>query len=556
MPTPNLADIFALIADVPFEPAMLLGSLVAAEVYHHPLDRQRQLTLAAELYPPTLATRVQRFLEEDPSHLVFDLRHLLALQRLLIVHAAPDPVPVRGLTLDETHRVVAALVGLAGALPTSEPPDQEDGAEPDWHGWTRFFAQTGTWYGDPYVLEAVARTFAYFSQIAASDELASHPARADIDERLRQMYGLGLTEQLGAGLACAVMSKAVAAEVDVGERAIHLEPGFLANGPLASREPEVVELISATREELARGLADAGGGASHIAWDHSVLERFPFLRLPDGNLRLLSPRALVAWMTRGLHYRLLDASGRDLAPAEADKSRGLFLTFAGALGESYVRRLVGASLKTAGEAGAVRVHGEVEFHIARRRLDGPDIVIDAGPDLIPIEVYSGRMSLEARTEASSSALDQFVKRATADKLSELAARIQNMLAGELQYEDLQLERVRRIYPVLVLAGDPVAQTPLVWGHIRSTSPEAFLDDVRVQRPIILDLDDLEPLLALCEEGHHLPELLAEFLQSDYAEMPPRNWLGATHGVKRRPSFVVDQYRAAMSAARYRLFPNT
>ena len=170
-----------------------------------------------------------------------------------------------------------------------------------------------------------------------------------------------------------------------------------------------------------------------------------------------------------------------------------------------------------------------------------------------MEVYSGRMSLAARTGADPSAIEAFVDRSTAGKLLELADRVRDVLAGDLRYEGMELRNVRRIFPVLVLAGDTIAQTPLVWGHLRNTALRAFVDDPRVQPPVICDLDDLEPLLALAEHGHHLPELLTAFLASEDAEFSPRNWVARNYGLDRRPSYFTDQYLAASERSRRTLF---
>ena len=468
------------------------------------------------------------------------------------MHAATDPEPSRGLTAAEVQSVGVALLALASVLPTPDPPAPRDDTPPDWRAWTSFFAQSAAWYHEPHILEAIARTYTAFAEIASAPELSGHPARSEVDERLRAVYGLDLTEQLGAGLACAAISRAVDPDIDLRARP-HIEPGFLSNGLLADKEPEVIGLVSASREQLRAGLLAAGDTAHHIGWDHSVLERYPFVRLPDGRMRLTSPRALVAWMTRGLHYRLLDAAGTGLPPGPGRQARGRFLTFAGALGEDYVRRLAAASLRQAVKAGAVRVHGEVEFHVGKHRRDSPDLAVDAATDLILMEVYSGRMSLAARTGADPSVMEAFVDRSTAGKLLELADRIRDVLAGDLRYEGMELRNVRRIFPVLTLAGDTIAQTPLVWGHLRDTAPRAFIDDPRVQPPMICDLDDLEPLLALAEEGHHFPDLLAAFLQSEDAEFSPRNWVAHVYGLDRRPRYVREQYLAASKRVHRRLF---
>jgi hypothetical protein len=544
--------VVATLRSIPFEAATLALSCIAAEVFHHGRDARRQIELAAELHDARMLARIERFVREDPStNVVFDPRLALALQRLLIVYGADA---TRGLTDTEVHRLSRALVDLAGALPTSEPSTDNNGEIGEAEGWARYIAQVGAWYDEPYVLEAIARAYTMFGEIADEPGLVSSGDRAEIDLRLRDAYGLGLAEQFGVGLACAALTHAVDADATVEQRFTSLEPGFLSESGLADVEDDAIALVSATRDESRATLIAAGETPEQVAWDHSIFEMSPFLRLSNGQLRLYSPRALVSWMTRGVHYRLLDAAGRGLPKDRARAARGRFLTFTGALGEEYVRQIIGASLHTARAAGAVRVHGEVEFRVGKDRLDGPDLVIDAGPDLVMVEVYSGRMSLRARTSGSSDELLGFVNRSTAEKLSELADRTRDLLAGHLCYPGTEIGHVRRIWPVLVLAGDGMTQSPLLWAHLRAVAPEAFVDDARMRRPVICDLDDLDALLALAEEGHHLPDLLGMFVASGDEEHSPRRWVGAAYGLERRPTFVKNQFQSAMDAARVRAFP--
>jgi hypothetical protein len=407
-PAATLGEVIELLRDVPFEPAIVLASVLAAEIYHHPRDAERHLRYAADLFWPAGLVRIQEFVAEDPSHLVFDLRLVLALQRVLLMHA--NPGPARRLTQEEIHKLAGALLGLGDALPRIEPPEPGDGEEPDWSAWSTFFAQSAAWYDEPYLVEAVARSYAAFSEIAASPELAGHPARTEVEQSMTAVYGLDLAEQLGVGLACGSITKAFEPDVPPSDRARHVAPGFLSAGLLAEREGVGLALVSATHEHFHDALRARGDRPEHVAWDHSVLERYPLICLPGDRYILLSPRALVSWMTRGMHYRLLDAAGHNQNAADARRERGRFLTFAGALGEQYVLRLVHRSLRHAVAAGAVRVHGEVEYYVGRDRRDSPDVAILSMPDLVLIEVYSGRMSLEAprtsiqkRSTASSNA---------------------------------------------------------------------------------------------------------------------------------------------------------
>jgi hypothetical protein len=97
LPTPTLSEVFDLVSDLPFEHAMLIVSLLAAEVYHHPTDSERQLSYAADMFPPWVLGRIQAFVAESPNHVVFDQRYLVSLQRVLVVHAAVDTTPPRDL---------------------------------------------------------------------------------------------------------------------------------------------------------------------------------------------------------------------------------------------------------------------------------------------------------------------------------------------------------------------------------------------------------------------------------------------------------------------------
>jgi hypothetical protein len=546
----ELEEIVDALRVIPFEAGMLALSALAAELYHHGRDAQYQLGLSAEFHDSDMRWRIERFLSEDPSsHVVFDPRHVLALQRLMILHASDETRAVRPA---ELHQLTRRLLDLSEALPTSEP--EGDGQEVvDLEGWNRYLAQSSAWYHEPYVLEALARAYTMFVELASEPEFRIKAGRIELENRLLDAYGLGLSEQIGVGLACATLTHAISPEVQLAKRFVVLERGFLSAGALADREQQAVDLLSSTRAQLRTCLLQGGDTPQHTAWDHSALEASPFLLATSGQLRLISPRLLVSWMSRGLHYRLLDAAGDGQEPPAARQARGRFLTFTGDLGEEYVRRVVRSSLADAERSGAVRVYGEVEYYVTKKRHDSPDVAIAAGPDLVLIEVYSGRMSRAARTQAGSRALIEFIDRSTAQKLCELADRTRDLLAQDLRYEDVAIAEVRRIWPVLVLAGDGLIESPLLWDYLQENAPRAFISDERVRRPVICDLDDLEPLLALCEDGRHLPDLLGGFLGSEYRNQPPRNWIWHNFKGNHRASFVERQFRVGVDAAKRSLF---
>jgi hypothetical protein len=557
-PAATFRDALNLIADVPFQPAMLTLSMIAAELYHHPHDRASHLRLAREFFWGELLARAEAFLNADESRLLFDPRHVTVLQRLVVTYGAKDPEPARGLTRHEVWMLVGALLAVGSAVPDLDPPEPEPGEQPNWTAWATYTVQLGAWHEAPHVFDAVARAYSLYADVHDSPTAAGHAARCDIERWMVEKYELTLGEQLAGGLACAVVSRALQADLRIEDRAVHIAPGFLKDGALAGKEEQVVNLISATREELIEAFRAAGEDTVHIAWDHTPFEKRPFLRLDDDTLRLISPRALVAWMTKGMHHRVLQAAEDRPHPNRAGRLMSdIYLTYMGALGEESVRRLISGSHEVALRAGTVRIHGEHRYRVGKRGHDSPDAALDFGMDLVLVEVFSGRIPLAARASKDTDRLRAAIDKATTKKLCELGARTTELLGGHLTYPDFDLKRIRRIWPLLVLAGDPLMQTPLLWGYLREAAPRAFLPDARVRRPTIVNLDDLEPLLALVQAGHHLPELLRDLHGSPFAEMPPRNWVNDRFGsVPGCPTYVKEQFDAAMRLAGLTLYPRS
>jgi hypothetical protein len=560
LPSATLGDVIELVSELPFELAMLALSRLAAELHHHPHDRDYHLLLAAELYRGQVWPRFEAFVRSSPTHLGFDPRHVAALQRLVVLHAASDPPTDRSLTAAEIRRLGGALLGVASALPGGEPPARDPETAEDWAAWARYTTLIGAWHHEPDTVEAFARAHSWYVDVHGDPEFTPKAKqRCDVDAWMLETYGLTVGEQLAGGLACAAITLALDSDATWQQRLRHIEPGFLRHSALADKETKLFELIAASRDELAELIEKPKDDPARIAWDHTVFEQRPLLRAADGRLLLMSPRGLLSWMTRGIHQRALAAAQKRPHPKKKDETMArIYLGYAPLLGEESVRRLIRRSLETQVRSGIVRVHGEHDYKIGKEPRRSPDAMLDYGADIVAVEIFSGRISREARSTLDETLLRQALDRATTDKLNELADRLRELLAGELIYPDHDLAATRRIWPVLVLAGDPILQTPALWHYLRHTAPEAFIDDPRVRRPTIANLDDLEPLLALVqEEGFLLPELLRDIMASPFSQLPPRNWLHATFGGIKRPArYVEEQASAAVRLAGRLHFPDS
>ncbi len=556
LPGASLEVAVQLVRDVPFLPSMRGLSVLAAELYHAGTDPTRHLRLARELFGGAFLAKIEAWVAGGRNRAVFDARHLATVQRLLVMHAADDDPP-DGLGENDWRRLAGALFVVANVLPHNEPDEPAHHQDVDWDGWARYTVQAGLWYEQPYVAEAIARAWSQY--VTTAKDLTEHHAACEVEEWMRTDYdGAGLAAQLGAGLAYAVGSGALDPALSFAERS-NRRPnrGYLVDTHLRELEPALVSAISADRTQF-RGLLEAtGDDPMQVAWDHAAFEVRPFLREPNGTLVLLSPRALVSWLTRGIHYRLLDA-GNARRDSRGNRLGKRWLDYAGALGEESVRRLLAGSLNREGSAAGSRFHGEFEYQGLGGRQDSPDAALDAWPELVLFEVYSGRLSRAAKTTGDPEEMRTALRQAVVEKLEELLARVKDVLDGSLEYPQA-VAPPRRITPVLVLAGDSVLQTPFLWGWLRQELPAlvALAGDPRVRRPIICDLDDLEPMLALVERGESLPALLAQFLASNLSEYPPRNWL-AQRGVdlSARPQYVKEQCTAAVRAGAAQLYPDS
>ena len=548
LPHPGLPEAVALLSGVPFLQAMRMLSVLAGAVYHAETNVDSHRGLAKAFYPGTLRDEVLDFLDGGRNRLAFDPRHIAALQRLAVLHAAD-----RDEDWSPSHhrRLVGALLAVAGALPHGEPADAPDDAQQELEEWTRYLVRVGLYYERPWIVETIARSWSRYVTVA--DDLCDRAEACPIDDWFREDLGFTLAEQVGLGLAYGLGSGAFEGPLTLDERtARRPRPGFLENTAMAAREADAVALISADREELQAMLHADNADPMHVGWDHAVLEAKPFLRDPEGFLLLHSPPALMSWMTRGLHYRALDAANR----RTDGKARPLgpkWLGHAGALGEESVRRLLAGSFLDKGLAGA-RLHGEIEFKGVRGRQDSPDTAVESWPDLALFEVYSGRFSREARSSGDPELTMKALRRATVLKVAEVLDRADDVLERRLVYPG-GADVPKRIWPVVVLAGDTVAPTPMFWRWLHDEMDSRIGSDPRIRHALLLGLDDLEPLLALVEQGHTLFDLLGRFLASDLAEFPLRSWIAREFDVSEpRPAYVRAQWKLAAGAGGEVLYP--
>ncbi len=556
----TLDQIIALVREIPFEAGMTHLAPIAADVYHHPFDRDQQLKLARRVWRPQLAEPIADVVSASRSRLVFDERYITILQRLLIEHADDSDA---AMTDEQQTLLTVLLLAVPVALDDDAPPvaDPDRPSRDERDAWTYFTLQSGVYAERVDPMQAIARSRGLYIDALQDPTLSIEIARCPFDDWMREDHeGAGLADQLAGGLALAAASGALDDDLSLEDRLTrHLGEGFLAQSNVSDEEARTLRSVSATRDELREAFAKEGTTPQHVAWDRVVFEQHPFLRTANGRLQLISPRALVSWFTDGLYYRGLDAANRRRHPNPSKAAAGKTLvhgytSLIGRASEVYVRRVARQAHARPIEAGAVEVLPEREYRVGNNRKDSSDLYVVQPPEITAVEIYSGRLPRTARISADPEDMERATTKMVVDKLNELHRAIKDVLDGHVAIPGLEMTPVKRIWPVVLLTGHGLLTTPILWGLVRDQLAPGAFSDPRVGPPTLCDLDDFELLLGLVEKGETLPALLCRFHASPFAEMPPRNWLSDQFpGRVPRPSFVEEGSRQVFDDVQAKFF---
>lgn len=555
LPVSSPAQLVSMMTAVPFRPAVIGVARVAAIAYALRADPHAQLRLAAEIFGEgLLLDRLRGFVQsEKPQGFVFAEQNMMVLLRLLIEHAqqsAADTV-LSDDQIGHLNRSLLAAGAVTGELSRGVPHETriED--------WLPFFIQNGAYNSKEQPMGALARAQELFGRIPGKPEIQASENACPIDEWMAEDYGLTIEEQLTLGFALAALAHAFEAGEAVGSH-VYIAPENLRDLFVKlgweHRQGDAVAVIAADRAAFQREFAESGDTLEHIAWEVKPFNRHPFLALDDGGLVLVSPRALLSWLSDGFHYRLLD-SAQARSPGRRGKVSRAYTAFAGDLLEDYALDLVRSVHPGERPVGAGRVYGEQPYGHVNSKGNysdhSSDIAVDRGLDLVLIEVSASRMRADTLLLGDRAAVEDDIDRLLIKKARQLDHCIHALIDGRATIPagdpEVDMGRIERIWPVIVTAGN-ITQTQPLWLYIHSKL-RGELQQPKVQPLTILDVEDLELVCALVEQGHALHEILARKTQHPWAELELAWWLirdtAAPHPTETRPAYVEETWERAV-----------
>ena len=349
---------------------------------------------------------------------------------------------------------------------------------------------------------------------------------------------------MAAGQALQAMSRVLDPDRPPNERSL-IQPEVLSTTALRDRMDDVRAILAAPREWY-RAAFTHDQSALAIAWDRTPFMQRPFLELSTGQLVLLSPRAITAWLGDGFYYRLLDAAQRR-NPSDTDRrvSRD-FTKYVGKLHERWALDVIRSAYPGDRPPGSGTVHGEQEYGASQKTSD---VLIDHGPDLVVIEMRSGFLTRDLRVTGDVEAFEKDIERVLLDKFRRLGTSLQAILDGRATVPGLDTGAVERAWPILVTAN--VTQSEPLHDLVESELPEIFADS-RVQSLLILDSEDLEYLIGIVEAGGYLPDILVRRQESPWRRLEFARWANESPGSPgrvSRPSFATEKWETVINVLR-------
>jgi hypothetical protein len=527
LPEKSLDQIRALASTVRFEWGFFQTAAIAADLWEWRDSPRSQWQIVEKLFPG-LKQAFVAFARKSQSAVFFSEQQLFIAQRLLVEHGAVGPMT--GSPSTQESEAWKQLLLYAHDFEVEASPWRKHGRTPDALSRQEVLAymlRSGAYFDRPHLLNSLARTYSILFERARGLEAISD---LPLDVWAASAHQLSLDEQFAAGWGAAAL-------LDVWEPAsdkIVLPPDFCETTALAAKMAEVTTALSADRQEyLDLFKASANYGTTEdIAWDITPFLFKPLLRTSDHDLVSVSPRCLASWLSDGFYHRLLRRAQED-----GMKKSNLFSQAYGIWTEHYAVEVARTSLV----GRKVLIAGHEDYP------DGstPDLMIQDHRDIIVVEIRSGSLRRQFRISGSESDLNFELEKTLFEKLDQFDKGFADLVAGKHHVQGFDFAAAERFWPIVVIP--TMLMGPEIYDLASERKPQIF-EDARVQPVVILDIEDLELLLALGEKNR-IPTLLKARQRTKYRERGFAEWAIDRFSARPnlRPRLVEETFKRATQA---------
>lgn len=296
------------------------------------------------------------------------------------------------------------------------------------------------------------------------------------------------------------------------------------------------------QEHVARARQALDGVSALNMYQLYSLYDHPLVEMPDGAIYALDAQFLQARVTEGAYWALFNALLPDGRHAHL---RDLF----GHATEWYAATLLRESCNRDGTKDLwLDWDGEISGKTRK-----PDAVLREGDTLYFIEITTSAVS---PTDASSGNPDVLAdaitkmwfgkKSGDSGKLKQLAQAMKGFRAGTLKLDGIDPTEITRIRPVLVTLRN-FPQWPVLMDWYRDLMKAGGMTDQFVDDVLLIDIAELEQLVAQLVAGEHWTTIFAQKRLSNHPDMSVHNFLWITERSKERHPFIVRSIEEAVEA---------
>lgn len=506
LPPLGRAGVVEILSTLPSEITFLNLAALLKRLARIRQDSAGHLQLARDIYGDApVMEAMGRFCAVD-GHVIFSEQGLIALLTQAVVHCRPDSH--HEFTPYEWAAFKRVLLGAAGLLEHETELGEYEEDQPE--EWLVYMTQNLLFNATTNFGNGLGRTWRLFGELAADSSRWKTPL--DFAGVVAET-GLSITQQLALafGLYSIVgMDNDVIAITEEGWR-------DTCKRVAPDRSPdEVIAQIATSPAQMRAELTseEAKRIDPNLRWASVPFIERPFLRLDNGHLMLVSPRAIEGWPVEGIYYRLLRAAKK------LDPRKGVqhFTAFAGELTEAATIELVEDAHERASER-----HLNVGRVLRAQPLKGggesTDIFVLANGDVVVIEISSSRITASTRLTGDLGALRRDLEKVLVKRVKQLDRTVSAILNDE--FADLPAHAVKRIFPVIASV-EPMRWTPMLHAYLRRELP-GLLQQGGVQPLQFAELEDLEILMSLLGPAS-LAQLLSQKIQQAGVDPDIQLWL--------------------------------